>query len=280
MATRLTVFYSWQSDTPSSRNRGFIEKAILEALKRLHSDATLESALRDTTVELDKDTQGIAGSPPIADTIFRKIEECAVFVADLTFVGESKPTLLNASEKAENARQFQNPNVLIEYGYALRCHSHAKVIGIMNTAYGLPDAESLPFNLRHLRHPIQYTTDTDNDTQLKQLTDTLKKAIGLILSQHSSPVTVPEKSIPQNLIDKISEFRADRIRKILAGEMLVPLESGPKTGGFHLTPCFCIFQSWQFRSEVGGTSYAQIKNLWASRLSGDRHNLISMGFPK
>lgn len=90
MPKRLTVFYSWQSDSPSSLNRSFIEQALKEALKRLHSDAALENALRDKTVELDKDTQGIAGSPPIAETILKKIEDCAVFVADLSFVGESK----------------------------------------------------------------------------------------------------------------------------------------------------------------------------------------------
>src|ERR1039457_513656 len=82
MAKRLTVFYSWQSDSPSNLNRSFIERALEKALKRLHSDATLENALRDTNVELDKDTQGVAGSPPIAETILRKIEDCAVFVAD------------------------------------------------------------------------------------------------------------------------------------------------------------------------------------------------------
>jgi hypothetical protein len=86
MPKRLTVFYSWQSDTPSNLNRSFIEKSIHEALERLKSGAELEIALRDATLELDKDTKGIGGSPPIADTIFRKIEECAVFVADLTRV--------------------------------------------------------------------------------------------------------------------------------------------------------------------------------------------------
>jgi hypothetical protein len=62
VAKRLTVFYSWQSDSPSNLNRSFIEKAIHEALERLHSDATLEIALRDTTVELDKDTKNVPGS--------------------------------------------------------------------------------------------------------------------------------------------------------------------------------------------------------------------------
>lgn len=198
MAKRLTVFYSWQNDSPSNLNRSFIERALHEALKQLHSDATLENALRDATVELDKDTQGVAGSPPIAETILRKIEDCAVFVADLSFVGESKNGFTNASGKP---RQFPNPNVLIEYGYALKCHSHAKLIGIMNTAYGKPDAESLPFDLRHLRWPIIYhLTDSsavDKNDQFESLVQTLVKAIGLILSNHRSPNVLIEKFVPQ-----------------------------------------------------------------------------------
>jgi hypothetical protein len=94
------------------------ENVLREALEQPHSDATLENALRDATVELDKDTQGVAGSPPITDTILQKIKECSVFVADLSFVGESKPGLKTIPN---DSRFFPNPNVLIEYGYALRC---------------------------------------------------------------------------------------------------------------------------------------------------------------
>lgn len=187
MAKRLTVFYSWQSDTPSNINRNFIERALLEALKRLHSDATLENALRDTTVELDKDTKGIAGSPPIAETILRKIDECAVFVADVTFVGESKGSLVSTGEKP---RQFPNPNVMLEYGYALKRHSHTALIAVMNSAFGKPDAESLPFDLRHLRWPITYqladSSAADKEQQFQELVATLMSAIGLILANYSS----------------------------------------------------------------------------------------------
>ena len=198
MAKRLTVFYSWQSDSPANLNRNFIEKALLEVLKRLHSDATLENALRDATLELDKDTQGIAGSPPIAETILRKIEDCAVFVADLSFVGVSKNGFTNASGKP---RQFPNPNVLIEYGYALRCHTHAKIVGIMNTAYGSPDAETLPFDLRHFLWPRTYkladSSDTDEKDQFEILVKQLTDAIRLILANHSSPSVPIEKFVPQ-----------------------------------------------------------------------------------
>lgn len=110
MAKRLAVFYSWQSDSPSNLNRNFIERALHKALEQLHSDATLENALRDTKVELDKDTQGVAGSPPIAETILQKIEDCAVFVADLSFVGESKNGFTNASGKPRQFPNLKTPN--------------------------------------------------------------------------------------------------------------------------------------------------------------------------
>lgn len=207
MPKRLTVFYSWQSDTPSSVNRNFIEKALREALTRLHSDATLEDALRDTTVELDKDTKNVAGSPPIADTILAKVAECAVFVADLTFVGQPKEQLVDSTSKR---RQFPNPNVLIEYGYALRCHSHSRLVSIMNTAYGESDAESLPFDLRHLRWPITYqladSSAADKGDQFEKLVATLVAAIGLILSKHSAPSAAVEKFVPRKHTKNAAAF--------------------------------------------------------------------------
>jgi hypothetical protein len=130
--------------------------------------------------------------------LLSKIEECTVFVADLSFVGESKNGFKNASGKP---RQFPNPNVLIEHGYALRCHSHSKIIGVMNTAYGKRDAESLPFDLRHLRWPIPYyladIAAADSDKQFENLVQTLAEAIGLIISNHSEPNVPFEKFIPQ-----------------------------------------------------------------------------------
>lgn len=172
--------------------------ALQEALKRLPADATLENALRDATVELDKDTQGVPGSPPVVDTILRKIEGCAAFVADLSFVGESKEGFKNASGRP---RQFPNPNVLIEYGYAVRCHSHEKAVGIMNTAYGKPDPESVPFDLRHTVWPRTYelaeSTAVDEKEQFEKLVETLVKDIGLILSRHSSPSVGNAKFVPQ-----------------------------------------------------------------------------------
>ncbi len=47
-----------------------------------------------------------------------------------------------------------NPNVLLEYGFALHVLSDTFLIAIMNTAYGAP--ENLPFDMGHRRHPLKY----------------------------------------------------------------------------------------------------------------------------
>ena len=165
MATA-TIFYSWQSDAPAQSNRLFVEEALERAVDRLNSDATVEPVVRETVIKVDKDTEGVPGSPPIADTILRKIENCAVFVADLTLVGESLPVLQD--KEGVRKRFFPNPNVLLEYGYALSCHGHDNMIAVLNTAIGESHTDNLPFDLRHLRWPIKYNLPPDADAAQKK----------------------------------------------------------------------------------------------------------------
>jgi hypothetical protein len=140
----ITIFYSWQSDLPNRLNRTFIEQALEKAIKRVGEDMEIQEALRDE-VELDKDTKGIPGTPPIVEVIFNKISNSGIFVPDLTFVG-----------KSVGGRLLPNPNVLIEYGWALKALSYSRIISVMNSAFGEPTTENKPFNMRHLRNPITY----------------------------------------------------------------------------------------------------------------------------
>ena len=123
----IKVFYSWQSDILNSINRNFIEEALKKAIKEVGKDLQVQMALRDDKLLLDKDTKDTPGIPPIADTIFKKISECAIFVPDLTFVS-----------KTEGDRFLPNPNVLVEYGWALKEVGYARIIPIMNEAFGEP----------------------------------------------------------------------------------------------------------------------------------------------
>ena len=136
--------------TREPSNRNFIEDALERAIKRLGKDNAIQEALRETDMVLDRDTKGIPGTPPIVDVIFNKISQCDIFVPDVTFVGQSITD-----------RPISNPNVLIEYGWALRCLSHARMLPIMNTAFGEPSSTSLPFDMRHLRHPLTYSLKED-----------------------------------------------------------------------------------------------------------------------
>jgi len=65
----LSIFYSWQSDSPKETNRDFIESMLEKAITRLSGDVELQEAIRDEPLVLEKDTKGIPGTPPIVDTI-------------------------------------------------------------------------------------------------------------------------------------------------------------------------------------------------------------------
>jgi hypothetical protein len=95
-----TVFFSWQADTPTREGRNFIERALERAVARISADTTVEEAQRE--LEVDRDTKGVPGSPPIVETIFGKIDGAAVFLPDLTFIG-----------KRPDGRPTPNPNLLI-----------------------------------------------------------------------------------------------------------------------------------------------------------------------
>lgn len=135
------VFYSWQSDLPNSTNRGLIGKALEDAAKSIRADESIE-----VTPVIDRDTSGVPGAPDIAGTIFEKIDQSDVFVCDVSIIDRSA------------ARPSPNPNVLIELGYAMKTLGPGRVIMVMNTAYGIPEA--LPFDLR-MRRVITYEATED-----------------------------------------------------------------------------------------------------------------------
>ncbi len=168
------VFYSWQSDSPAKVNRYLIRDCLLSVLKRINKDDAIIDSIR-----LDHDTANIPGTPDIANTIFEKINESSVFVADLTLLAETK-----------GGKKSPNPNVLIELGYAFSAISGSCVVNVINTAFGEPD--DLPFDLVHKRWPIKYSLTEDDlknkekvDDVKKSLSDALFNAINLVLDTSS-----------------------------------------------------------------------------------------------
>lgn len=187
---KTSIFFSWQSDTPTKIGRNFLRKALEEACAEIVAESSIDEALRDELV-VDSDTQGEAGQPPIADTIFKKIDAAAVFVADVTFTA-----------KRVDGRPTPNPNVLIEYGWALKSLGHSRVISIMNAAYGEPSTETLPFDLAHVRWPTRFRLQEDASNQeraeaRRKLVASLKKAIEACLTTIPSPPMQQATSFPR-----------------------------------------------------------------------------------
>lgn len=164
MSAGYTVFFSWQSDTPSNVNRSFIRAALDAAV------ATLGAV--EEVPRVDSGMDGVAGSPEVATVMFEKVRESGIVVADLTLVGKTQ-------RHDGKVKRTPNPNVLLELGYAAAALGWNRVIGVMNSHFGT--AEEQPFDVRNRRFPIQYSLDpakTENrEVQLRALTSDLKGAI-------------------------------------------------------------------------------------------------------
>ncbi|HUA68309.1 MAG TPA: hypothetical protein VMA13_07150 [Candidatus Saccharimonadales bacterium] len=166
---KFTVFYAWQSDSPSRDNRNFIEGALEVALRTIQKAGSIQASPR-----LDKDTKGITGIPDIANTILEKIHACDAFVADVSFV---------AKAEGKDTKLIPNPNVMIELGYALSELGWERIIIVLNGATGTID--DLPFDLKNRRWPFVYEVkqDTNEAARIeakKGLTKQLQEAIEAI----------------------------------------------------------------------------------------------------
>lgn len=179
------VFYAWQSDSPSSVNRNFIEAAAKKALEAI-------KGIIDRAPRLDKDTKDIPGIPDIANTILNKIRLADVFLADLSYVG-------NVHESTE---PIPNPNVMIELGYALSELGGEKIITVINTHFGSP--ESLPFDLRNRRWPITYTLSPEAETEVKQ---EVKKILIKNLSEAINSIAkLPPREKQKSVVHRVSSL--------------------------------------------------------------------------
>jgi len=157
----MNIFYSWQSDIDENINRYFIFSALKEAKKILANETAFD-------IEIDQATRNEPGTPDIPETIFNKIDECSIFIADITFINDSSIK-----------RRTPNPNVLIELGYAIKKLGFEKIILIFNSEFGTP--KEFPFDINHRRlMQYKYNSNMDKKATLKILTSELVKAILLI----------------------------------------------------------------------------------------------------
>ena len=136
MSKTYAVFYSWQSDTKDG-SRKIIENALSNAKKKLKE-------YNGISIEIDHSTLGKSGMPSIDQTILRKIDNCDIFLCDLTPV-------VKYEKKEGNGKiitkQVPNPNVLLELGYAMSAVGVDYIVPVAHQGTWLP--AEMPFDINH-----------------------------------------------------------------------------------------------------------------------------------
>lgn len=200
MKSEYKIFYSWQDDTERGINRYFILGAIKRALKNINKRPQIDESPRQT-LRLDHDTKNVPGMPDIVNTILQKIDECDLFIADLTFISKT------ISDEPQNF--FPNPNVIFELGYALKAIGSSRIICIMNTSFGNPD--KLFFDLLHRRWPITYSLTTkklpNKKDTLRVLSFNLESAILQILKNEPKGKQIKNRKTTIFTKTKEEEFK-------------------------------------------------------------------------
>lgn len=165
---RYGVFYSWLSDLPNKTNRSFIETALERAAAAIAKDDTF-------SIEpvVDRNADGIPGSPSIISSIMDKISRSDMFVCDVSIINYG-----NAE------RSTPNPNVIMELGYASAKLGWDRIIMVQNLAFGGP--ELLPFDIRG-RRIVSYflNEESSNKPEIrKKLEDDLLKIFQKAFEHH------------------------------------------------------------------------------------------------
>lgn len=140
------IFYSWQSDLPGNKTRNFIRECIDEAIDLAQETEAIEA-------ERDEATLRVTGSPDIVATLFSKIDNCDLFIADLS------PCF---TENQKRVKKSPNPNVLVELGYAVKTLGWERIICLCNTDFG----NEYPFDIAHNRI-TGFSLDAKNKNEVK-----------------------------------------------------------------------------------------------------------------
>ena len=133
--------------------------------------------------------------PDITNEILKKIDQCAVFVADVTLVG--------TVDEDGSTKRLSNPSVMYELGYARKAHGENRLVALVNTAFGR--VEDLPFDIKSSRVSpyTRHKPPVEGDTERKQLVALLCESLQAVL----------DEPIPENVSSEAEP--GDRFTRLL-----------------------------------------------------------------
>ena len=132
---KYTIFFSWQSDKKKSRQ--ILESALIVAKEELEKNEGI-------LIEIDHSTLGETGMQYIDQVILRKIDNCDLFLADVTPVCNYEQQTGNGQKVT---KEVPNSNVTLELGYAMSALGVDYVIPVAHKGKWIP--QNLPFDINH-----------------------------------------------------------------------------------------------------------------------------------
>jgi len=169
---KLKIFYSWQTTTDTKYNRNFILGCLEKAVKKVNR----KPELKDVEFIILEGVTGESGSPQVASRILdERIPNCDIFIADLSVVNSiSKFSKGIRWLSRDTFKPFQNNNVINEHGVATNAIGLQRMIGVLNSNYGSPNKnpDNIPFDLRHIRFPIEYSYSKGTKEKAREIAQT------------------------------------------------------------------------------------------------------------
>ena len=199
---KFKIFYSWQSDLPRKHTRNVVRECIDRAIISLKEAEAVEAIREEATL-------GVTGSPDIVKTLFSKIADCDLFIADVSLCFEKASALGSSAPK----KYSPNPNVLVELGYAVGCLGWDRIICCINTEYG--EIEKLPFDIRQRRVTL---CDENKKNNIQRIIE------NTILQLSQKPHQANKKDIIDHVIRFISDLRKCVEREKLNNKEIVNLQ--------------------------------------------------------
>ena len=174
---KLKIFFSWQLTTDPKYNKYFIHDCLKRSVKKLKETPEL----KDVEFIIQEGISGESGSVQLASKIMdERIPDCDIFIADLSIINYIFPSTIPEEYRAimrESIKPTPNPNVLLEYGIAYKSIEEERIIGVLNGALGSlkekPDL--LPFDIKHLRFPLEYKYSVDFSEKDKAQSELVSK---------------------------------------------------------------------------------------------------------
>lgn len=255
------MFFSWQSDTKG--NKGIIKESLKAACQ-------LASEKYGCEILVDEATRDVPGMPKIEDTVLEKIDNCDVFVCDITPVS------------VLGDKYMPNSNVIIELGYAIKSKGYSQIVALAKKGEWEP--EQLPFDINH--HRIgQFESSKDCNlnfeiesvlkyvrnqwkSRIMRLWHWMKIKAQLGAKKGKEEIFGPEEPIVKltNATEDSITFFSRRLARAFGGDRGLVEYTDPKEIAYRLS--LLLHQPLKFRKGLEGASTLPIWNYWSGCSEG------------